>query len=56
MVFSRVLGKEDEIDLNQKKPEFKKWKWVNIDELPDLIVPFKKELYKELVEEFKSFI
>ncbi|MDA0376769.1 MAG: RNA pyrophosphohydrolase [Proteobacteria bacterium] len=53
---AEFLGKEDEIDLNQKKPEFKKWKWVNIDELPDLIVPFKKELYKELVEEFKSFI
>jgi putative (di)nucleoside polyphosphate hydrolase len=49
-------GKDEEIDLDQKNPEFKKWKWANIDELSDLIVPFKKKLYQELVEEFKSFI
>ena len=53
---AEFLGKDNEIDLNQKNPEFKKWKWVDINELPDLIVPFKKELYQELVEEFKSFI
>ena len=53
---AQFLGEDDEINLDQKNAEFKKWKWVNIDELPDLIVPFKKELYLELVKEFKSFI
>ncbi len=53
---AQFLGEDDEINLDQKNAEFKKWKWVNIDELPDLIVPFKKELYQELVKEFKSFI
>ena len=53
---AQFLGEDGEINLDQKNAEFKKWKWVNIDELPDLIVPFKKELYQELVKEFKSFI
>ena len=53
---AQFLGEDDEINLDQKNAEFKKWKWVNINELPDLIVPFKKELYLELVKEFKSFI
>ena len=53
---AQFLGEDDEINLDQKNAEFKKWKWVNINELPDLIVPFKKELYQELVKEFKSFI
>lgn len=43
---AQFLGEDDEINLDQKNAEFKKWKWVNIDELPDLIVPFKKELYQ----------
>ena len=53
---AKFLGENKEIDLQQKHPEFKEWKWVLIDELPDLIVPFKKGLYQELVNEFKSFI
>jgi len=53
---TQFLGKDDEINLDQKNAEFKKWKWVNINELPDLIVPFKKELYQELVKEFKPLI
>ena len=53
---AQFLGEDDEINLDQKNAEFKKWKWVNIDELPDLIVPFKKELYQELVKEFRPFI
>ena len=53
---AQFLGEDEEINLDQKNAEFKKWKWVNIDELPDLIVPFKKELYQELVKEFRPFI
>ena len=53
---AQFLGEDDEINLDQKNAEFKKWKWVNINELPDLIVPFKKKLYQELVKEFRPFI
>jgi len=53
---AQFLGTDDEINLDQKNAEFKEWKWVGINELPDLIVPFKKDLYQELVKEFESFI
>mgnify|MGYP002629566249 FL=1 len=53
---AQFLGTDDEINLDQKNAEFKEWKWVDINELPDLIVPFKKNLYQELVKEFESFI
>ena len=36
-------------------PEFSEWKWVNMAELPDLIVPFKRALYSALVAEFSRF-
>ena len=38
----KFLGPDSEINLNQKYPEFNQWKWVDINELPRLIVPFKK--------------
>jgi len=49
----KFLGNEKrDIDLNVCKAEFSDWKWVNIKELEKLIIPFKKKMYKEIVEEF----
>lgn len=48
----RFLGKDNDIDLNTEHPEFLEWKWVNIQELPDIIVPFKRALYEKIVSEF----
>ena len=56
MVFIKFLGEDKEINLQQKHPEFKDWKWVLIEELENLIVPFKKDLYQEITKEFKPFI
>ena len=52
----KFLGEDKEINLQQKHPEFKDWKWVLIEELENLIVPFKKDLYQEITKEFKPFI
>ena len=52
----KFLGPDQEINLNQKYPEFNQWKWVDIDELPKLIVPFKKKLYLSVIREFNKFI
>jgi len=52
----KFLGPDSEINLNQKYPEFNQWKWVDIDDLPTLIVPFKKELYLSVIQEFRKFI
>ena len=52
----RFLGDDNEINLNTSHPEFIEWKWLNIEKLPDVIVHFKKSVYKKLVPEIKSSI
>ena len=51
----KFVGKEDEINLNTKNPEFIEWKWIDYNLLPDVIVSFKKEVYKKLKNEIKNF-
>ena len=52
----RFLGREDEINLNTKNPEFKEWKWIHHQKLPEVIVDFKKNLYISLVKEISVII
>ena len=52
----RFLGNDSEINIKTKHPEFIEWQWVNIDQLPDLIVLFKKHVYKKIAAELKKFI
>ena len=49
---ARFTGAESEIRLDLHEPEFEAWKWVEVDDLPKLIVPFKRALYEALVAEF----
>tara|TARA_B100001029_G_scaffold176011_1_gene178304 strand:- start:1579 stop:2049 length:471 start_codon:yes stop_codon:yes gene_type:complete len=52
----RFLGLENEIDLKTKNPEFIQWKWININDLPNVIVNFKKHVYEKLLIELKNFV
>lgn len=53
----RFLGDDDEIDLERHgKPEFSDWRWVGIDRLVDLAVPFKRAIYADVVAEFRPII
>jgi putative (di)nucleoside polyphosphate hydrolase len=52
---ARFLGGENEINIKTKKPEFTEWKWLAIKDLPNVIVDFKKHIYKKLVTELKQF-
>jgi putative (di)nucleoside polyphosphate hydrolase len=46
-------GEESEIDLEaDDKQEFDAWRWVELEETPELIVPFKRPVYEELVRAF----
>lgn len=50
------LGDDDEIDLlahGTAAPEFSEWRWGPLEETPELIVPFKREVYREVVEAFR---
>ena len=53
---AKFTGKEEEINLNTEHPEFIDWKWVSADDLPNIIVDFKKKMYLELLENIKKII
>jgi len=53
---ARFTGDEAEIDVNTKYPEFIEWKWIEMNELPSVIVDFKKKVYEKLLIELKKFI
>ena len=46
------LGDDSDINIATKHPEFREWKWIEPEQLPDLIVPFKRDLYRRLLREF----
>jgi len=49
----RFTGKDSDIDLSRHHPEFEAWRWEDIDRLPDLVVGFKREIYREVVAAFR---
>ena len=51
----KFVGKDNEINVKTKNPEFLDWKWIGISELPSIAVSFKVDLYKKLKEEL-SFL
>ena len=53
---ARFLGQDSEINLNTKHPEFIKWKWLEPEKLPDVIVDFKRNLYLKLLKEINLVI
>ena len=48
----RFNGNENEINIETAHPEFSEWKWTEISNLPDMIVPFKKDIYQKLADKF----
>jgi putative (di)nucleoside polyphosphate hydrolase len=48
----RFLGTDGDIDINTAEPEFDAWRWAPMAELLDLVVPFKRHVYADLVQAF----
>jgi putative (di)nucleoside polyphosphate hydrolase len=54
----RFYGDDSEIDIgprNGRKAEFDRWKWRPISELPEIVIPFKRPVYEELVRVFSPY-
>ncbi len=54
----RFTGDDREIDIatpggGAHKPEFVTWRWEPMENLPDLVVPFKRPIYERVVQEFR---
>ena len=52
----RFIGNEKEINIKTKKPEFLEWKWINVDNLTNVVVHFKLGVYQKLQKELLNFI
>jgi putative (di)nucleoside polyphosphate hydrolase len=56
-LLARFTGEDTDVNLEaHDPPEFREWKWVEPALLPDLIVPFKKRIYRSVLEEFRDLI
>ena len=52
----RFTGEEEEINIKTKNPEFLDWKWIELDQITEVVVDFKLHVYKELKEKIKKII
>jgi putative (di)nucleoside polyphosphate hydrolase len=55
----RFAGADDEINVtishDNEPPEFDAWRWERLEQLPDLVVPFKREVYRHVARTFSGF-
>ena len=53
---ARFLGSDADVNIATPDPEFRAWKWADPAELPAMIVPFKQELYRAVLDEFAEHL
>jgi len=53
---ARLTGPESGIDIDTDHPEFDAWRWLDLQDLPNVIVPFKRDVYETLVERFRALV
>ena len=52
----KFVGEDKEINIKTKNPEFLDWKWIDLDQMTEVVVDFKLHVYKELKEKVKKII
>ena len=52
----RFTGTDDDVNIATRHPEFNDWKWVDPAHLPELIVPFKRDMYRAIVAGFGEWL
>ena len=52
----RYHGQDNQIDIQTEHPEFSHWQWMDADDVVANIVPFKRELYVQVVEGFREYL
>ena len=52
----KFTGEEEEINIKTKNPEFLDWKWIDLDQITEIVVDFKLHVYKELKSKVKKII
>ena len=52
----RFKGEEKEINIKTKNPEFLDWKWIELEQITEVVVDFKLQVYKKIKEKVKKII
>ena len=52
----KFTGKDEEINIKTENPEFLDWKWIELDQLTEVVVDFKLHVYKEIKEKIRKII
>jgi putative (di)nucleoside polyphosphate hydrolase len=52
----RFSGDDSDVNIATSHPEFSRWQWAEIDQLVDLIVPFKRALYEQVVAHLRPHL
>lgn len=52
----RFLGRDSDIRIETAHPEFRAWRWADPKDLPTLIVPFKRALYRDVLAAFSAHL
>jgi len=50
------LGDDADVDIRTPHPEFRVWRWMAPDDLPDAVVPFKRDLYVAVLDAFRPHL
>jgi putative (di)nucleoside polyphosphate hydrolase len=53
---ARFLGQDGDVNIATEHPEFRAWKWADPEQLPHMIVPFKRELYEAVLAAFRDWL
>jgi len=52
----RFLGQDSEINIKTKNPEFCKWKWIDLENITDLVVDFKLHVYEDIKKKVNEIL
>ena len=53
-VLMRFLGQDGDVCIQTDHPEFDRWCWIRADDLLDSIVPFKRDVYRQVIAAFRD--
>ncbi len=52
----RYLGQDNQINIATEHPEFSEWCWISAEAMLEAIVPFKRAIYAQVIEEFHDWL
>ena len=51
----RFKGRDSDIRLDTHTPEFSDWRWAPLETAPELVIPFKRDIYQEIAQRFRKY-